>query len=78
MGGSRVGPPHSREGEVVVEPVRRVGQRPLVEVEDREQSSSRGAGGHAEIAPSLDEGLEVEETSSYGEAQRRPCTARMV
>ena len=37
------------EGEVVVEPVRRVSHRPLVEVEDREQSSGHGAGGETEL-----------------------------
>src|SRR5207247_8156272 len=39
------------EGEVVVEAVRRVGERPLVEVEGGEQNGGRGARRRAEVAP---------------------------
>jgi hypothetical protein len=47
-----------------MKPVSGVGQRPLVQVEDREQDSGHGAGGETEIAPSLRQGP----PRSYGEA----------
>src|SRR2546429_4509240 len=39
------------EGEVVVEPVAGIRERPLIEIEDREQSGGGRAGGRAEVAP---------------------------
>ena len=39
------------EGEIIVEPVAGISERPLIEVEDREQSGGGRAGGCAEVAP---------------------------
>jgi hypothetical protein len=39
------------EGEIVVEPISQVRERPLVEVEYGEEGGGGRRGGHAEVAP---------------------------